>query len=173
MDYSIVIASLLHTVEHYCHYCPLLPSHYFSLLFIASHYFHIKQYFWLHYYIITTLLFLNYGLDVHYFSLPALFPVVMDWLLHHYFLITTYSWALLPLLPIISISLLLMTSSTSQYFHIKQYFWLLYCIITTLLLLNYGLDVHYFSLPALFPVVMDWVLHHYFLVTTYSRPLLP
>jgi hypothetical protein len=97
----------------------------------------------------------------------------MDRLLHHYCFIATYSQAFLPLLPITSISLLLIASITSHYFDIQQYFWLHYCIITTLLLLNYELDVHYFSLLPLFPVVMDSFLQHYFFITTYSGTLLP
>jgi hypothetical protein len=45
----------------------------------------------------------------------------MDQLLHHYcFIITTHNGTLLPLLPIISISLLLITTLTTYYFHIKQ-----------------------------------------------------
>jgi hypothetical protein len=91
----------------------------------------------------------------------------MDRLLHHYCFFFTYSRALLPLLPTTSISLLLITSITSHYFHIKQYFWLHYCIITTLLLLNYDLDVRNFSLLPLFVVVMDSLLHHYFFIATW------
>ncbi len=73
----------------------------------------------------------------------------MDGLLH-----TTYSRALLPLLLITSMSLLLnvlISFITTHYFHIKQYIWHHYCIITTSLLLKYTLDVHYFSLLPLFP----------------------
>ena len=78
----------------------------------------------------------------------------MDWLLHHYRFITTYSRALLPLVPITSISLLIITSIAAYYFHI-------WCYITTSLLLNYDLNVPYFPLLPL----SHRLLHHYCVIT--------
>ncbi len=95
----------------------------------------------------------------------------MDWLLHHYRIITTYSPALLRLLPITSISLPHITSITTYYFHIC-------CCITTLLLplmlitsislpLITSITTHYFHVYCYLSVVMDRLLHHYYLITTY------
>ncbi len=111
---TAITAHYFHFIISYCYYYyPLLlhlGSITASLLPHSTHYFHIKA--WLnspllhHYYFIAPEL----SLDVHYFPSLLFLTVVIDWLLHHYFFITICSGALLLLLPITSISLLLITT---------------------------------------------------------------
>jgi hypothetical protein len=129
----------------------LVTAHYYWLLLITAQYFRLKSLLPVsaHYYSLLPITSFNVHIFTLYFycsnglitaSLPRF--------------ITTYSRALLPLLPITSISLLIITSITAYYFHI-------WCYITTSLLLNYDLNVHYFPLLPLF----HRLLHRYCIIT--------
>ncbi len=104
----MITASLPHYSSYYIQSSIIaITAHYFDL--ITPYYFHyylLLPHLLLHYYLITAINAISFKLPLitsittHSFHVYCYLSVVMDQLLHHYCLITTYSVTLLPLLPI-------------------------------------------------------------------------
>ncbi len=112
----------------------LVTSHCYRLLMITAQYFRLKSL------LLVSAHYTDYCQLLPLLSIYSLLTVVMDRSPHHYCFITTNCWALLPLLPITSISLLLIATITTYYFHIKQsitasllphYPWIAFCMSIT------------------------------------------